>query len=76
VSLAISPANAKLRQVSSTPKASLIGVGNDGCVIGIEEDYRAVNPPKSGPQKPGCDSDELFLRNLLSDALGGEQGHS
>ncbi|MCI0336010.1 MAG: putative DNA binding domain-containing protein [Acidobacteria bacterium] len=51
--------------------ALLIGVGNDGTVIGIEEDFLAVNP-----QKPGRDSYELFLRNLLGDALGGEHSHS
>ncbi|MEO6724928.1 MAG: ATP-binding protein [Blastocatellia bacterium] len=55
----------------STPKALLVGVGNDRKVVGLEEDFRAVNP-----QKPGRDSYELFLRNLLGDALGGEHGHS
>lgn len=51
--------------------ALVIGVANDGTVIGLEEDFRAVNP-----QRAGRDSYELFLRNLLSDALGSEHGHS
>lgn len=51
--------------------ALLIGVSNDGTAPGLEEDYRAVNP-----QRAGRDSYELFLRNLLSDALGGEHGHN
>src|SRR5262245_64423669 len=51
--------------------ALVVGVNSDGAVIGIEEDFRAVNL-----QKPGRDSYELFLRNLLSDALGGEHGHA
>jgi hypothetical protein len=55
----------------STPKTALTGSGNDGTVTGLEEDYRAVNP-----QRAGRDSYELFLRSLLSDALGGEHGHS
>ncbi len=50
--------------------ALVIGIGNDGTVSGLEDDFRAVNP-----QKPGRDSCELFLRNLLSDALGGEHSH-
>jgi hypothetical protein len=50
--------------------ALLIGVGNDGAVSGLEEDFRAVNP-----QKPGRDSYELFLRDLLGSELGGEHGH-
>lgn len=49
----------------------LIGVANDGTIVGLEEDYGAVNP-----QRAGRDSYELFLRNLLSDALGGEFGAS
>jgi len=47
--------------------ALLIGVDRDGLIVGLEDDYTAVNP-----QKPSRDNYELFLRNVLSDSLGGD----
>lgn len=39
----------------------MIGVADDGGIVGIEEDYKVANR-----QKPGWDSYQLFLQNLLS----------
>ncbi len=47
--------------------AVLIGVADDGTVVGLEDDYRAAD--KNKPNRDGC---ELFLRNALSGCLGGD----
>lgn len=44
----------------------LIGVDNSGLVVGLDADFRAVNP-----QRPGRDTYERFLRNTFTDNLGG-----
>jgi hypothetical protein len=49
----------------------LIGVAADGTVVGLADDYTAVNP-----QKPGRDSYELFLRDLIGNHLGREHTDS
>ena len=46
--------------------ALLIGVDDDCSIVGLEDDYTAVES-----KKPGRDSYQLFLRNVLSDSLGG-----
>ena len=47
--------------------ALLIGVDDDCSIVGLEDDYTAVES-----KKPGRDSYQLFLRNVLSDSLGGD----
>jgi hypothetical protein len=47
--------------------AIIIGVANDGAVIGLAEDYRAAND-----RKADRDGYQLFLQNLLSSTLGGD----
>lgn len=49
--------------------ALFIGVNNQGEIKGLAEDYQATNP-----QRPGRDTYELFLRDLLGKTLGGEHG--
>jgi Putative DNA-binding domain len=47
----------------------LIGVDNNGKVVGLEDDYRAAH---SQPGKQNCDGYELFLSETLSADLGKE----
>ncbi len=49
--------------------ALFLGVNNQGEITGLAEDYQAVNA-----QRPGRDTYELFLRDLLGKTLGGEHG--
>lgn len=51
--------------------AVLVGVADDNRIVGLADDYIAVNA-----QKPGRDSYELFLRALLDSTLGGERTRS
>ena len=46
----------------------LIGVADDGTVVGLEDDYKAVNPQA---KKQNRDGYQLFLNSILVDALGG-----
>ena len=49
--------------------ALLIGVASDGTIVGLADDFTAANP-----QRPGRDSYELFLRDLIGTQLGRENG--
>jgi hypothetical protein len=49
--------------------ALLIGVASDGTVVDLADDFTAANP-----QRPGRDSYELFLRDLIGNQLGRENG--
>jgi hypothetical protein len=51
--------------------ALLIGVASDTSIEGLADDFRAANS-----QKPGRDSYELFLRDLLGSQLGREHADS
>lgn len=47
----------------------LIGVADDGSVVGLVEDYAAANPQL---KKQNRDGYKLFLRSILNDNLGAE----
>jgi len=56
--------------LNSSGGALLLGVKDDGEVLGVEDDMRSADP-----HKPNRDGYELFLRNTLKSAYGAEFGH-
>jgi hypothetical protein len=49
----------------------LIGVKDDGTILGVEEDMAAADP-----SKPNRDGYELFLRNFITGKLGADATHA